>query len=108
MASANAVVNVAAATKRGEIVEIKALVRHAMETGFRRTQLGALIPRDIIRQFVCSYNGVEIFRAELHPAIAANPLLTFTTVATESGTLVFRWSGDNGFTVTESTAITVV
>jgi len=105
---ANAVVNVPATTKRGEIIEIKALVRHAMETGFRRTQLGALIPRDIIRQFVCSYNGVEIFRAELHPAIAANPLLTFTTVATESGTLVFWWTGDNGFTVTESTAITVV
>jgi len=105
---ANAVVNVPATTKRGEIIEIKALVRHAMETGFRRTQLGALIPRDIIRQFACSYNGVEIFRAELHPAIAANPLLTFTTVATESGTLVFRWTGDNGFTATESTAITVV
>jgi len=104
---ANAVVNVPATTKRGEIIEIKALVRHAMETGFRRTQLGALIPRDIIRQFACSYNGVEIFRAELHPAIAANPLLTFTTVATESGTLAFQWTGDNGFSVTESAAITV-
>jgi sulfur-oxidizing protein SoxZ len=105
---ASAVVNVPATTKRGAIIEIKALVRHPMETGFRRTQLGALIPRDIIRQFACLYNGVEIFRAELHPAIAANPLLTFTTVAIESGTLAFRWSGDNGFAATESAAITVV
>ena len=107
MASASAVVNVPATTKRGEIIEIKALVRHAMETGFRRTQLGALIPRDIIRLFVCTYNGVEIMRAEFHPAIAANPLFTFTTVATESGTLAFQWTGDNGFSVTESAAITV-
>ena len=105
---ADAVISVPATPKRGEIIEIKALVRHAMETGFRRTQLGALIPRDIIRRFVCTYNGVEIMRAELHPAIAANPLLTFTTVAGESGTIEFRWTGDKGFSVTESTAITVV
>ena len=105
---ANAVVNVPARPKRGEIIEIKALVRHSMETGFRRTQLGELIPRDIIRQFVCLYNGVEIFRAELHPAISANPALTFTTLATESGTIEFRWTGDKGFAVTESAAISVV
>jgi sulfur-oxidizing protein SoxZ len=104
----NAIVNVPATTRRGEIIEIKALVRHPMETGFRRTQLGALIPRDIIRQFVCLYNGVEIFRAELHPAIAANPLLAFSTVATESGKIEFRWTGDGGYSLTESAAITVV
>jgi len=56
---------------------------------------------------VCTYNGVEVFRAELHPAIAANPMLTFTTVATESGTITFRWSGDNGYTVTETASIRV-
>jgi sulfur-oxidizing protein SoxZ len=105
---ARAVVHVPATARRGEIVEIKSLVQHAMETGFRRTQLGELIPRDIIRQFVCTYNGEEIFRAELHPAISANPLLTFTTVATESGTIAFTWTGDNGFSVTESAPITVV
>lgn len=104
---ANAVVNVPATAKRGEIIEIKALVRHAMETGFRRTQLGEQIPRDIIRQFVCTYNGVEIMRAEFHPAIAANPLFAFTAVATESGTLAFRWTGDKGLIVTESVAIAV-
>jgi sulfur-oxidizing protein SoxZ len=104
---ADAVVNVPATTKRGDIIEIKALVRHPMETGFRRTQLGEVIPRDIIRQFVCTYNGAEIMRAEFHPAIAANPLFTFTTVATESGTIAFRWTGDKGFEVTESAAITV-
>ena len=105
---ARVVVNLPASAKRGEIIEIKTLAGHDMETGFRRTQLGELIPRDIIRQFACVYNGVEIFRAELHPAIAANPLIAFTTVATESGTIEFRWTGDNGFTATQSAAITVV
>ncbi len=63
-----------------------------METGFRHTETGALIPRDIIRAFVCTYNGEEIFRADFHPAVAANPLIEFTTVATESGKLEFRWT----------------
>ena len=105
---ARVVVNVPAEAKRGEVIEIRTLASHPMETGFRRTQLGETIPRDIIRSLVCTYNGVEIFRAELHPAIAANPLITFTTVATESGTLEFRWTGDNGFSATQTAAIKVV
>ncbi len=105
---ARVVVNLPATAKRGEIIEIKTLAAHAMETGFRRTQLGELIARDIITRFECTYNGVEIFSAELHPAIAANPLITFSTVAIESGTLEFRWTGDNGYAATQSAAITVV
>jgi sulfur-oxidizing protein SoxZ len=104
---ANALISVPARAKRGDIIEIKTLVSHPMETGYRRTQLGARVPRDIVRLFVCSYNGTEIFRAELHPAIAANPFIVFPTIATESGTLTFQWTGDNGFSVTESAAITV-
>ena len=103
----SALINVPERAKRGEIIEIKTLISHPMETGYRRSQLGALIPRDIIRLFVCTYNGTEVFRAELHPAIAANPFLQFSTLATESGRLEFHWTGDNGFSVTESAAITV-
>jgi len=105
---ARAIVNLPSAAKRGEVVEIKTLVQHAMETGFRRTQLGEAIPRDIIRSFVCTYNGEEIFRAEFHPAIAANPALVFTAVAAQSGRIEFRWTGDRGFTLTQSATITVV
>ena len=104
---ASALINVPARAKRGEIVEIKTLISHVMETGYRRTQLGAPIPRDIIRRFVCTYNGTEVFRAELHPAIAANPFIAFSTVAVESGTLTFQWTGDHGFSATESARITV-
>jgi sulfur-oxidizing protein SoxZ len=100
-------VNVPPRARRGEVIEIKTLISHTMETGFRRTQIGGLIPRDIIRRFVCTYNGTEVFRAELHPAIAANPFIAFSTIATESGTLAFHWTGDNGFSVTQSAAITV-
>jgi sulfur-oxidizing protein SoxZ len=105
---ARVVVSVPPSAKRGEIIEVKTLAGHPMETGFRRTQLGELIPRDIITRFTCSYNGEEVFSAELHPAMAANPLIAFSLRATESGTLEFRWAGDNGYAVTQSAKITVV
>ena len=104
---ARALVNAPARAQRGEVIEIKTIVSHHMETGFRHTQNGELIPRDIIKTLVCLYNGAEIFRAELHPAISANPYIVFTTVATESGTLEFRWSGDNGYVMTQSATISV-
>ena len=78
-----------------------------MESGYRVGTNGSLIPRDIIRMFTCAYNGEEIFRAELSPAIAANPFLSFFAIASESGTLTFRWTGDNGFEATETAPITV-
>ena len=102
-----ALINVPPKAKRDEIIGIKSLISHEMETGFRPNATGQLIPRNIIKEFVCTYNGVEVFRCELHPAVAANPLVTFTTVATESGTLEFKWLGDNGYSVTESAQLSV-
>jgi sulfur-oxidizing protein SoxZ len=104
---ARALINVPAKAKRGEVIEIKTLIQHEMETGFRVGPNGQAIPRDIITDFICKYNGEEIFRADLHPAISANPFFTFFTVATESGTISFEWSGDNGFAVSETATITV-
>jgi sulfur-oxidizing protein SoxZ len=104
---ARTLINVPSKAKRGEIITIKTLISHIMETGFRHSNVGVRIPRDIIDTFVCTYNGEEIFRAALHPAIAANPFITFHTVATESGTIAFKWTGDKGFSATESVKIKV-
>ena len=100
-------INLPPKSKRGEVIEIKTLISHDMETGYRIDNVGKPIPRDIITLFTCTYGGEEIFRAELSPAIAANPFIAFFTTATESGALTFRWSGDNGFSATETAAISV-
>jgi sulfur-oxidizing protein SoxZ len=105
--TARALINVPAKARRGEIIEIKTLIAHPMETGFRVGLNGALIARDIITTFRCTYNGEEIFRAEFSPAIAANPFVSFFTVATATGTIEFQWEGDNGFSANESAPITV-
>jgi sulfur-oxidizing protein SoxZ len=104
---ARALINLPAKAKRGEIITVKTLISHVMETGFRHSTTGEAIPRNIITSFAATYNGEEIFRADLYPAIAANPFITFTTVATESGTIEFTWEGDNGFAATEQAKITV-
>ena len=104
---ARTLINVPARAKRGEIIEIKTLIAHPMESGFRVGFNGALIPRDIITTFRCTYNGEEIFRADFSPAIAANPFVSFFTVATATGTIEFQWEGDSGFSATESAPITV-
>jgi len=94
--------------KKGEVFEIKTLITHPMETGHRRDGKGQPIPRDIINRFVATYNGEEIFRADLFPGVAANPYIAFSTVATESGEIVFAWTDDKGVTHTEKARVTVV
>jgi sulfur-oxidizing protein SoxZ len=103
----SALINVPAKAKRGDLLEIKTLMSHIMETGYRHTATGEAVPRDIITGFTCRYNGAEIFRADLFPAIAANPFVTFFTTATESGKFEFEWIGDNGFSETASAPIVV-
>lgn len=104
---ASALINVPKHARRGDVIEIRALTSHIMEPGYRRTAAGEIVPRNIITSFTCHYNGREIFRADLFPAISANPYLSFFTTATESGTFAFEWIGDNGFSQTASAAITV-
>ena len=103
----SALVNIPKKAKRGDVIEIKTLMSHIMETGYRHTASGEVVPRDIITSFTCRFNGAEIFRADLFPAIAANPFITFFTTATESGKFEFEWTGDQGFSEHASASITV-
>ena len=93
--------------RRGEIIERRVLIAHPMETGYRPGANGQVLARDLIRRFTCRYDGELVFAADLYAAVAANPYLAFTTVATRSGTLSFSWEGDKGFAQTESVALTV-
>lgn len=102
-----ALIHMPATARKGEVIEIRALIGHPMETGYRPGADGKLLPRDILTRFTCRYNGEVVFSAELHPAVSANPYIAFHTVATESGTLEFSWQGDNGFAQTEKMPIAV-
>ncbi|MEN9776007.1 MAG: thiosulfate oxidation carrier complex protein SoxZ [Pseudomonadota bacterium] len=85
------------AARIGEIITIRATIAHPMETGYRRGSDGVRLPRNIIRSFHCRIGDREIFRADLFPAVSANPYLVFHHRVRASGELVFSWRGDQGF-----------
>jgi sulfur-oxidizing protein SoxZ len=89
-------VQVPSAAAKGEILQIKTLINHRMETGLRHDEQGDVIPRRIINKFVCRYNDVVVFGVDLHEAMAANPYIEFYLRATESGRLEFIWEEDGG------------
>ena len=96
-----------ATAKRGDIIDIKTLIQHDMETGWRRDAQGKAVPRDIIARFHVTYGGIEIFAADIFPGVSANPYLAFTTVATETADLVFTWTDLTGSTTIETRLLTV-
>lgn len=104
---ARALIHMPETARRGEVIEIRALIGHPMETGYRPGSDGQVLPRNIIRRFTCRYDGELVFSADLYPAVSANPYIAFHTLATASGTLEFTWEGDNGFAQTEKKAIAV-
>ncbi|MFT0861839.1 thiosulfate oxidation carrier complex protein SoxZ [Ancylobacter sp. G4_0304] len=102
-----ALVSVPKTARRGDIVDIRAMIAHPMETGYRMGPNGAAIPRRIITRFSCTYGGEEVFAAEFFPAVSANPFVSFSLVATESGTVAFAWTDETGETMTASAEIVV-
>src|SRR5215813_2604688 len=87
--------------KKGEVIEIKTLIAHVMETGLRKDQDGKIIPRKIINKFTAEFNG------NIEPAVAANPYMQFTAKVEESGTFKFTWVDDDGTVTTAEQQISV-
>jgi sulfur-oxidizing protein SoxZ len=100
-------VRVPAEAKPGEVIEIKALISHEMETGQRRDAEGDVVPRNIIKEFVVSFNGKTVFRADWYPSVSANPYQAFFFRASESGTFDFLWRDDKGAEYRTSARLTV-
>ncbi len=100
--------NVPKTVKRGEAIPVKILISHPMESGQRRDEMGRIVPRMVINDFVCTYNGVQVIHLALFPAIAANPFLAFAAKADTTGDLVFSWKDDSGAAQTETAHVEVV
>jgi sulfur-oxidizing protein SoxZ len=107
MATPKPRVKVPSKAAKGEIITIKTLISHEMESGQRKDKEGKPIPRQIINKFTCTFNGQPVFSCDLAPAIAANPYFEFTAKVTESGTFAFAWHDDDGSVYTAENKITV-
>lgn len=80
----------------GEVITIKTLISHDMESGQRKDKDGKVIPREIINKFTCEFDGETVFSCDLEPAISANPYFEFNVKVPHSGTFKFTWVDDNG------------
>lgn len=94
--------------RKGEPFEIKVLVQHPMETGYRRDLNGQSIPTNIVDKLVCRIGGREVFSAELGTGVSANPYIAFYAVAGESGLVEVEWSDDRGELGKISAALNVI
>lgn len=93
--------------KKGDIIEVKTLVSHIMESGQRKDKDGKTIPRKIINKFTCTLNGKPVFSCDLEPAVSANPYIQFKFKAVESGDLKLEWLDDDGTKIEAVEKITV-
>lgn|SRR5690625_3043699 len=89
-------VRVPSTASAGEVIVIKTLISHEMESGQRRDRDGNIIPRKIINKFTCEFNGQPVFSCDMDPAISANPYFEFNAKVPESGTFKFTWVDDDG------------
>ena len=80
----------------GEVVTIKTLISHPMESGQRKDSSGNVIPRSIINRFTCEFNGQSVIDVTLEPAISTNPYIEFEATVPEAGAFKFTWYDDDG------------
>ena len=100
-------VSVPGSASTGEIITIKALISHPMESGQRRDRDGELIPRKIINRFDCTFNGAPVLSCDIDPATAANPFFEFHARVDQSGTFAFTWVDDDGTIYEDAAEIAV-
>jgi sulfur-oxidizing protein SoxZ len=93
--------------KAGEVVQVKTLISHDMESGQRKDPSGQTIPQHIINKFTATFNGQEIFSVDWHPAISANPYQSFYVRVPSSGTFEFSWFDDDGSVYKSEQKVTV-
>jgi sulfur-oxidizing protein SoxZ len=105
--SARTLIDLPQRVRNGQAFEIRVAIGHPMETGYRRGADGTHLPRDILSEFRCDFEGEPVLIARLFPAISAHPFLAFSMVAERSGELRFSWRGDQGFDHTERVALFV-
>jgi sulfur-oxidizing protein SoxZ len=91
----------------GDVIEIRALINHVMETGNRKDASGTVIPRNIVKSLVVTFGSVTIFKAEFGPGISSNPFVAFYLRVPGPGEFVFTWEDDAGVKTVERTPLFV-
>ena len=90
-----------------EVVRVRALIEHRMETGLRPGDNGKIVPRNIIHAFEARLDDERLFTWIPETAISQNPYIEFTFIARKSGELQMKWTDDEGVVITSSNTVQV-
>lgn len=101
-------VKVPKSASAGEIITIKTLISHKMESGQRKDKDGNKIPRSIINRFTCDFNGQNVIDVQMEPAISTNPYFQFEAVVPEAGEFKFTWYDDDGSIYEKTKSVSIV
>jgi len=83
--------------REGERVEVRALIRHPMETGRRRAADGRLVPAHYIERLVCEHDGRTVLDAHWGTGISRNPFVALRLRGARSGdALRLSWVDNRG------------
>lgn len=100
-------VRVPKTAKADEVITIKTLISHPMESGQRKDKDGKVIPRSIINRFTAEFDGQSIVDVALEPAISTNPYIEFDVKVPASGEFKFTWYDDDGSVYEDSHKVEV-
>jgi sulfur-oxidizing protein SoxZ len=80
----------------GDVITVRLLIQHNMETGYRQDMDGRVITRNVIRLVRCKLGSIEVFVAEPSSGISANPYFEFTVRVAQAGDWLVQWQDDAG------------
>lgn len=91
----------------GEVVTIKTLINHPMESGQRKDGDGNKIPRMVIHTFEATFGGKQIVTFHPEGAVSQNLFLEFTMKVPQAGDVNFKWTDDEGSIFEKSASIAI-
>ena len=95
-----------AASKAG-VTEVKVLMNHEMETGFRKDSSGNVVPAWYIAEVVAKLNGKDVMTAQWGPSVSKNPYLAFKVKGGKAGDkIAIAWTDSKGDTRTDEATVT--
>jgi len=73
-------------TRNGDVADVKMLIFHPMETGYRKNPVtGEIVPKHFIKTLQAMHNGSTVLKVEWSRSVSRNPFLHFRVNGAKAG-----------------------
>jgi sulfur-oxidizing protein SoxZ len=89
-----------------DITQVRALIAHPMQTGYKKDEQGNKIPAHFIKELTVEHNDIVISTTIMGSGISRNPYFAFKFKGGKSGdTITISWVDNLGYTASEQKSI---